>query len=898
MNFFGKKESKAVVESPEEASKQDNINKVEELVQQPVPQATQTPRVMNPVQKQRVREQLRLAETKLQNTEESLEHLRQQQDWLRRYNELKVALDQENAHLYELNKQQASMSEQMSQLERFETFESIQSDFLRMQYMEQVTAENKRNRSTLDREVEDMLRRWEEQQKVMQQASEALETAQRQIYEQMDNIYQGYRIGGIVETLQAEVKHLDESMADLRLEQSKVLQEIEEKEADMEMTSQEMERHRAGRQSIEMHEQMLEHAEAVLLQLDHFLDLHNELDTLRQRQADSQRRQNEENEQLGRIFTKYQDVESAIQTLKDEAHVHRTSIQGQHSYDLQERAMKLKSRHQMLLSAQSLWNRISMGYAMIEDCTQRLTALRLHLDHSQSSESQLEAEVNRLNRLVHEKEYTYMLSKSQNVIQLRADLKEGVSCSVCGATHHPYHSDTMLEQSKLIADFKTDYELLDAEARSKRLQLEELKQDLVATQARYETEESTLVTLRQRQSEDVKEWRIFSTLDASFHDCSASTNLEGRQALLRQLIENTTRDANLAQQELDNFNFHQTALNEISEKLSVQERLKGELSVRLNEVNTGCQVMAGQVERLQMRMNDVNGAYSDLYDRLDKIITLPDWLREWKRNPESVKMKIQQFLEVWTVVNTHISDEREYLAVGKAELEGLRAQQQQLQQSLASLQERKEKCLSAMAEERNTCGKLLGEKAPKEHFDQLYQALGSARSTQEHEAENIMAMMREKYQLMGKHEAYLKMDEAMSEEYARMRSALDYWIRNFNSQHPAVQYAELERVFHEDRDWTEVRAQVRGVQREQALCQAKVEDLRSRLVALQAEGGRASTREGEDAQAALVELREGLEAKRRESMLQVARLAVSLEEDDKARQAVSSGLLRGGNPTD
>ena len=254
MNFFGKKESKAVVESPEEASKQDNINKVEEPVQQPVPQATQTPRVMNPVQKQRVREQLRLAETKLQNTEESLEHLRQQQDWLRRYNELKVALDQENAHLYELNKQQASMSEQMSQLERFETFESIQSDFLRMQYMEQVTAENKRNRSTLDREVEDMQRRWEEQQKVMQQASEALETAQRQIYEQMDNIYQGYRIGGIVETLQAEVKHLDESMADLRLEQSKVLQEIEEKEADMEMTSQEMERHRAGRQSIEMHE--------------------------------------------------------------------------------------------------------------------------------------------------------------------------------------------------------------------------------------------------------------------------------------------------------------------------------------------------------------------------------------------------------------------------------------------------------------------------------------------------------------------------------------------------------------------------------------------------------------------------------------------------------------------
>ena len=47
--------------------------------------------------------------------------------------------------------------------------------------------------------------------------------------------------------------------------------------------------------------------------------------------------------------------------------------------------------------------------------------LSLHIEHTEASIRTLEAESARLQRLCHEKEYTYMLSKSQNVIQLRTD---------------------------------------------------------------------------------------------------------------------------------------------------------------------------------------------------------------------------------------------------------------------------------------------------------------------------------------------------------------------------------------------------------------------------------------------------------------------------------------------
>ena len=121
--------------------------------------------------------------------------------------------------------------------------------------------------------------------------------------------------------------------------------------------------------------------------------------------------------------------------------------------------MQLKNKKQMLISAQSLWHQITIGYNSIEEQTRTLNELRLHIDNTERNIREMETEVGKLSRLRHEKEETYLLSKGQNIIQLRADLKEGVSCSVCGATHHPYHSDTMLEQSKLIGEFKTDYEL-------------------------------------------------------------------------------------------------------------------------------------------------------------------------------------------------------------------------------------------------------------------------------------------------------------------------------------------------------------------------------------------------------------------------------------------------------
>ena len=883
MSIFSKKEDK----SKQPTSSVQPLSVAAETPRAEVRRVSQKPNLMSEQQVQRTREALRLAETKLQNAEESLEHLKRQQDWLRRYNELKLALNQENARLYELKKQQSSMAEDIRALDRYQTFETIQSDFLRMKYLEQAAAENKRNRSVLDREQDEAMHKWEDQQKLQQQMTELREQAQNHLYQSMDQIAMGHRVTGALEILHDNLVHLDDTISALTQDQKKTSQEIEEKTLELDRLNEKKEQHRLVRQGIEIHEGMVTLGEAILVKLDQLHEIKNTIADLRSQQTDSLRRQNEENEQLGRIFSKFQEVEGKMQSLNDEIHVHRESIKGQNSFVLQERAMRLKSRHQMLLSAQSLWNRISTGYSLIEEKSRTLNALRLHIEHVQKNIHELDTEVSRLNRLSDEKRYTYMLSKSQSVIQLRSDLKEGVQCSVCGATHHPYHSDTMLEQSKLIGDFKTEYDLLEAEARGKRIQLEDLKSDLIATQARYETEEQGMVSVRRRQAEDVNEWRIYATLDKSFHDCSSSTNMEGRQLMLRQLIENTTRDAESAQSELDTFTYHQDAINELSEKLSMLEQRKTELGVRMNEVNTGCQVMAGYVERIQTQLANQNDVYSDFYDKLDKIITIPEWYREWNQNHEGLKMKIQQLMEKWDSLNHQISDEEQQLQKGRTELEGLQKEQSARQVFLNVAMQRKENCQSAISEQNKSYDKMLGKNDVKVYFDQLYQQLTKARADENREHKLTHDMMKEISLIRGHHDAYVELGETLSNECAQKRSVIDLWIRGFNTQHPPVQYSELERVFMEERDWSAVRGKVLHMQEDMAVCQAIVDNMRSRLIALQAEGGRTAVREGDDVQSDLVAQRDMLETRRREAMMQVARLTVALEDDEKARHTFS-----------
>ena len=103
------------------------------------------------------------------------------------------------------------------------------------------------------------------------------------------------------------------------------------------------------------------------------------------------------------------------------------------SYNLQQRAMDLKSKKEMLTNATRLWKQIAEGYNRVDEKSQEIMRMRHHNDALKTQIAKLEPETAGLQRQCEELKYAYTLSKSQDVMQLRKDLQEGVSCSVSGA---------------------------------------------------------------------------------------------------------------------------------------------------------------------------------------------------------------------------------------------------------------------------------------------------------------------------------------------------------------------------------------------------------------------------------------------------------------------------------
>ncbi|MCR4921635.1 MAG: hypothetical protein K5945_08030 [Bacteroidaceae bacterium] len=882
MSLFGKREEKA---APTATSVQPEASQPVA----PAPRQQRSPAAMNPQQLGRTLEARRLAETKLANTEESLERLRQQQEWLRRYSEVQLSLDQEKVRLSALTKQVSSLSADESALRRFETFEAVQPTFLRMRLLERAAAQNRQQRLALEQTTKEQQAAWGVQQKIQQQAADCRQQAETAYSQTIERVFQGLELRAANDTFEREIAYLREQLRLIDGQRDSLEGSMREHTADVERTNRRIEALRTERQSIEMHERMLKHGEAILLLLDRLQQIELIQADLRARMDEATRRQDEENELLQRVFSQYREVSDEIESCSEETKRQRIAIQGQTAVKLLERAMSLKNRLQMLLSAQSLWNKISIGYTLIEEHTQSLNAQRLLIEHTEANVAALETETARLARLCHEKEYTYMLSKSQDVIRLRSDLHEGVSCSVCGATHHPYHCDSMLEQSKLIGEFKSDFEHLAVEVKNKQSALSDLKIELAECRGRHQLEERLLSTLRKRQADDVREWHVFSSLDHSFLDCSPTTNLEARQAMLRQLIENTTRDADNAQKDLERFNFHRDAINELTEKLQGLERRKSELVTRLNEVNTGCQVMASQVERLQQMLDGEGHHYSQTYSELDKLITIPEWLHAWKESREGLKGRVQQLLARWDELERRIDEEQTQLADLESTLQGESGLHRQVKDALEALNSRIEDCQSSIDENSNAYKHLLGQVEARALFAQAKNQKSEAYQAEQAEQKTTQRMQGEIEYIRGREENYAQVDEQLSADLAMERSKLDHWIHNFNMHNPPVQYAELEDVFSEGKDWNALREQLKQVRLDHALSQARVDMLNSRLIALQAEGGRTHVDEDE-MQASIIAQRETLEARRDEIMLQIARLTIALEEHEKATTPPPEGL--------
>lgn len=811
----------------------------------------------------KLNETLRLNETKLRNIETSIDKIHQQQEWYRKFIALSHALEKEKAELYQLNKQYASMQKSIQELERFETFESRQGSFQKIQLIKQM-------REALKSLIQQLYQDKEQCEKHYHQIKEEYEqqTLSRKEYETVlkrtdDLLTEVYLTNGKLQILELNEGKESEVSAQWAMNITSLTKEIGEIKLELEEEYRKQESLNLIRQETDVHQKMIDKGEGVLVKLDLLYTLLLRKERTQQELDNSLRKQSEQNAQLNKLFTNIKELESQISSLQNELAMHLKSNYGMDGEKLQSRTMELKRRMQMLLSAQVLWNHISQGYNWIDEKMQEIYRLQTQAESTHNALEQLNTEVNILKEKTEEKKYSFTVSKSQNVIQLRSDLKEGSSCSVCGATHHPYHSDTMLEQSKLISEMKTDLEMLEAEYNKKNRQLQELRMKYARETGILEVEQTHLEMIRNMHQQNIQEWKKFEDLDRSFRDCSASTNQEARRSMLQQLIERTGQDAEEAAKELEIFNFHQSNINSINGKIAKKENEKNDIMMRFNEQNTGCQVWAYRISHLQEEISMLNDRFSELFDDLEKIITISGWFKAWQNNQEGLKIQIQNILKKYRglITDTEANKERILMLQQKKDLLEDRLKimvnaQEASAKRLEQVQNLKKEC-------GNTLQKLIGNQEAKQVYDNATCNLEEARKQEEELQKQKEQAKQELCLKTGAIEAVETRDKELEQEIMQEKSDLDLWMRKYNASHSPVQFSELQQLFSADTDWQQMRQLTRHLKFELSMAQKKVDLLQAELAAHQADGNRPGESSEKEVHSMLIERKEMLEQERK-----------------------------------
>ena len=781
----------------------------------------------------KIEEGVLLCKTQLNNIDETINSLWLQESRNREIEQLTGRLEEYRKNYYNINKLYTSILIQARELERYEAFEPIQGNFQRILVLKEELRRKNKLQVQASRALEESKKEFRGHHELLKSCEQQRIEAEAQAEKAQRFLNESYHIQGILNKLDRESKNLTEKEHRINLSISELIKKSKEQKQEFDRLKNEQEEMVVEKRKYEAFQNLFEKNDTILVLLDFLFDLNTQKEQLKKAVRDIRKRQTEQNDLLNKLFSQYQEIEDQLSRLQNELKVSLQNNLGEDNFHLQERAANLTSKHQMLLSAKTLWKKISEGYLVVDQKTLEISRMQMHVDSISTSQNKLETEVKSLGERFEQIQYSYTLSKSTDLLQLRKDLREGYSCCVCGAAHHPYHSETELAQGVLISQIHADYEAKRTELQSKQSALQQMKIQLAKEQGILKNEQNTLEYIKKNHTENIAEWSAFAFLDRSFSDCTSSTNRDARMVMLQQLIEKIEQDRIKAQEELNTFNFHQNNINKINKKIAQQERAKSVLIIRLNEVNTECQVLAYQVEKQETEYKKTNENYSELYRKLDRFISYPEWFKKWLENPENLKIKIQEQTNYWNKLNKQIIANELLLTRKQADVEVFRNSIEMQHSVLEEAKMRMEQIRETKNDLQTKLYKMFGEASPEDFYTKKDQQVVFWRKKEElqRETTNRAAIEEQKW---NEHYTYLL---AMQGELETMckeeRTQLDLWIRKYNAGHSPVQYSELEKIFTSQTDWNALRQNIRRIEVENNMAQKAIDDLNTHLARLQ-----------------------------------------------------------------
>lgn len=377
------------------------------------------------------------------------------------------------------------------------------------------------------------------------------------------------------------------------------------------------------------------------------------------------------------------------------------------------------------------------------------------------------------------------LARTSSVEDLRAQLRDGEACPVCGSAEHPFHQPEALLQSLGRHD--------QAEEDAAQKQVEQLNGKLVELRTQLGVINAQLKEYQQQQLQlgeqlqplagQLQAHALWPAL-APQDDKARSSWLDGQ---LRRLGEEIDRDEKRQSALLA----LQREAASLSQRLQAANEAQQQAQRHLDQQH---QALAADQQQLEQGLNDLASV-------------LPaEILQALRDDPANAFLSLDQQIVLRRQQLDQRKDEQQEQQARQQQLDKLRDQQQsrqlslqQARQKLATTEAQRQQAQAALAE-------LLGEHPSAEAWQQHVDTqLEQARSAQAESAQHVQDLRTQGVQLAGELKANHQRQQALEQEHQQLQAQIAQW----RAEHPELDDAGLDRLLAiDDTQLAELRQQL------------------------------------------------------------------------------------------